>query len=81
MKIVIITFSLYGGMIHYVSQIADALSKANDVVVIAPVGVEKKNFSKNVKLIELHLGHMIKTFFINTLILNAIYGQVFFRLF
>jgi alpha-maltose-1-phosphate synthase len=68
MKIMTITFSMYGGMIHYISQFTDALSKKEDVVIIAPFGVERKNFTKNVKIIELPLGHTIKTFFINTLI-------------
>jgi len=68
MKIMIITLNTYGGMIHYVSQIANALSKREDVIVIAPVGVERKYFTKNVKIIELHLGNVIKNFFINTII-------------
>ena len=82
MKIMIITLNTYGGMIHYVSQLANALSKRDDVVIIAPVGVERKNFAKNVKIIELQLGTVIKKFFINTLIfirslkfLNTIYKE------
>ena len=82
MKIMIITLSTYGGMTHYVSQLANALSKREDVVVIAPGGVERKNFAKDVKIIELQLGTVIKKFFINTLIftrslkfLNTIYKE------
>lgn len=82
MKIMIITLSTYGPMNHYVSQLANALSKREDVVIIAPVGVERKNFAKHVKIIELELGNVIKKFFINTLIftkplkfLNTIYKE------
>ena len=70
MKIMFIILNTQGGMIHYISQLANALSKREDVVVIAPVGVERKNFVKNVKVLELHLGDVIKNFFINTLMFN-----------
>ena len=82
MKIMIITLNTYGGMIHYVSQLGNTLSKRDDVVIIAPVGVERKTFAKDVKIIELELGTVIKKFFINTLIftrplkfLNTIYKE------
>ena len=52
MKIMIITLMTYGGMIHYVSQLANALSKREDVVVIAPVGVKRKTFVKEIKIID-----------------------------
>ncbi len=68
MKILIITLNTYGGMNHYVSQLANSLSKKEEVTIIAPIGIEKKNFTKNVKIIELELGNVIKKFFINTLI-------------
>lgn len=55
-------------MNHYISQLANALSKREEVVVIAPVGVERKNFANNIKINELELGTVIKKFFINTLI-------------
>ena len=82
MKIMIITSNTHGGMIHYVSQLANALSKRENIVVIAPVGVERKYFTKHVKIVELHLGNTIKKFFINTLIftrhlkfLNTVYKE------
>jgi glycosyltransferase involved in cell wall biosynthesis len=82
MKIMIITLNTYGGMIHYVSQLANALSKREDVVVIAPVGIEREYFLKDVKIIKLHLGDTIKNIFINTLaltrplkFLNTIYKE------
>lgn len=48
MKILLV--SLYGrnGMTHYTSQIANALSAGNEVVVLAPKHIEKKYFHKNV---------------------------------
>ncbi|MDO8727134.1 MAG: glycosyltransferase family 4 protein [Candidatus Methanoperedens sp.] len=70
MKILIITLDTYGGMNHYVSQLTNAISKREDVVVIAPVGIERKNFLKYVKIIELELGTVIKKFFINTFLLT-----------
>ena len=57
-------------MIHYVSQMANSLSQKVDVVVIAPKGVEKNNFEKNVKIIELKMGNILKNFLTNTLILT-----------
>lgn len=66
----IITLDTHGGMIHYISQLANALSKSEDIIIIAPFGVEKKNFTKNVKIIELELGTTIKKFLVNTLILT-----------
>jgi starch synthase len=82
MKIMIITLCTDGGMVHYVSQLANALSKKEEIVVLAPVGIEKKNFAKNVKIIELLLGHVMKTVFMNTLVftrplkfLNTIYKE------
>ena len=78
----LIALNTSGGMIHYVSQLANALSKREDVVVIAPVGVERKNFTEDMKIIELQVGNVIKNFFINTLIvtrpirfLNMIYKE------
>lgn len=68
MKILIITLNIQGGMNHYVSQLANALSKKEDVVVISPIGIVRKNFAKDVKIIELELGTVIKKVFINTLI-------------
>lgn len=57
-------------MIHYVSQLANALSKKEEVVLIAPVGMDKNNFAKDVKIIKLELGTDIKRVFINSLILT-----------
>ena len=73
MKILIITMNIRGGMIHYVSQMANSLSKTVDVVVIAPEGVEKYNFEKDVKIIELKMGNILKNFLTNTLILTRPY--------
>ena len=78
----IITLCIDGGMNHYVSQLANALSKKEEVIVLAPVGIEKKNFANTVKIIELPLGHVMKTIFMNTLVftrplkfLNTIYKE------
>ncbi|MBZ2166312.1 glycosyltransferase family 4 protein [Methanobacterium spitsbergense] len=69
MKIMIITLNTKGGMVHYVSQLANSLAKREDVVVIAPIGIDKNNFDINhVKIIELKMGNLIKNFIVNTLI-------------
>jgi len=68
MKILMITMNTSGGMIHYVSQMANSLSQNEKVSVIAPLHVNKKNFCQKVNLIELNVGNIIKNFFISTLI-------------
>ena len=68
MKIMIITLNKQGGMIHYVSQLANSLSKKEEVVVIAPIGVEKDNFDENIRIIELKMGNVLGNFLTNTLV-------------
>lgn len=68
MKIMIITLNTKGGMVHYTSQLANSLVKKVDVVVLAPEGIEQKNFSDNVKIIELKVGNILKNVIINTMI-------------
>jgi len=57
-------------MVHYISQLSNALAEENDVVVIAPIGVERSEFSEKVRLTELPLGNIIKNFIVNTLIIT-----------
>lgn len=66
MNILIITLNTHGGMTHYVSQLANALSKREQVTVIAPIGLDRKNFSSEVKIIEMHLGTIGSKLFLNT---------------
>ena len=70
MKILIITLNIYGGIIHYVSQLANSLSRNDEVIVIAPIGVERKTFKKNITIFEMEIGNDIKNFVINTLAIN-----------
>lgn len=71
MRILILTMNIKGGMVHYVSQLANALAEENEVVVIAPTGVDQSNFFlDNVLLIELPLGNVIKNFIVNTLVIT-----------
>ena len=72
MKILILTMNIKGGIVHYVSQLANALAEENDVVVIAPIGVDQNTFSEKVRLIELPLGNVIKNFIVNTLVITRI---------
>jgi glycosyltransferase involved in cell wall biosynthesis len=62
--------NIKGGMVHYISQLSNALAEENDVVVIAPIGVERSEFSEKVRLTELPLGNIIKNFIVNTLIIT-----------
>jgi alpha-maltose-1-phosphate synthase len=70
MKILQITLNTYGGIVHYTSQISNALSENNDVYVIAPIGVDTELFDEFVNLIQLHTGNVIKNFLINSIIIT-----------
>lgn len=70
MKILIITLNTKGGMIHYISQLANAIVKSNEVYIIAPKGLQTEFFDKSVKIIELNTGNTIKNFILNTLLFH-----------
>lgn len=70
MKILILTMNIKGGMVHYISQLSNALAEKNDVAVIAPIGMDRSAFSEKVRLTELPLGDVIKNFIANTLIVT-----------
>ena len=70
MKILILTMNIKGGMVHYISQLSNALAEENDVAVIAPIGMDRSAFSEKVRLTELPLGDVIKNFIANTLIVT-----------
>ncbi|HHV24574.1 MAG: glycosyltransferase family 4 protein [Methanosarcina sp.] len=70
MKILQITLDTKGGMIHYVSQLSNALALNNDVSVIIPIGAEADLFNSSVKIVPLHTGNIIRNFIINTLIVT-----------
>ncbi len=72
MKILIITMSASGGMRHYVSQLANSLSKKENVSVIVPEGANTKDFSRDVNVINLKLGNTVKNFIINTILFTRI---------
>ena len=50
MKIAILCFARKGGMVHYASQLANNLSKNNDVYVIITNGVDSKYFDTKINL-------------------------------
>ena len=56
MKVLLITLDTYGGIIHYTSQLANALANKLEIVVIAPIGVDKHYFNDNVKIIQMTMG-------------------------
>ena len=70
MKILQITLDTKGGIVHYVSQLSNALALNNDVSVIVPIGAETELFNSSVKIIPLHTGNIIKNFVLNTLIVT-----------
>lgn len=72
MKILQITLDTKGGMIHYISQLSNALALNNDVSVIVPIGAETELFSNSVKIVSLHTGNIIRNFIINTLIVTRL---------
>lgn len=50
MKILLVSLYGRGGMTHYASQIANALSSENEVTILAPTHIEQKYFNKDVNL-------------------------------
>lgn len=65
-----VTLNTNGGMLHYASQLSNALSKNNEITVIAPIGAEESLFDTAVKLIMLPVGNGKKEFIKNTLIIT-----------
>ena len=64
MKILLVSLYGRGGMVHYASQIANALSFDNEVTVIAPTHIEQKYFNKNVNLKLIKAPHsLVKSIF------------------
>ncbi len=59
-----------GGMIHYISQLSNALSKSNEVIIIAPLGIEAELLDRSIKLNQLHIGDNIPNFIKNTIFLT-----------
>jgi starch synthase len=70
MKILQIILTTHGGMIHYTSQLSNALSKNNKVFVIVPIGTETKLFDNSINLIQLHTGNILRNFIINSIIIT-----------
>lgn len=72
MKILHITLETKGGIIHYLSQLSNALALKNDVYVIAPIGTETELFHSSVNVVQLHTGNIIVNFIKNTLIVTRL---------
>jgi glycosyltransferase involved in cell wall biosynthesis len=71
MKIVMLLLNTSGGMVHYVSQLANALSSSEDIVVIAPIGIDKSNFDRRIRILELRLGNTIRNLALNTFLVGS----------
>lgn len=72
MKIVQIVITTQGGMIHYTSQLSNALSEDNEINIIAPVGLEIQLFNKSIQLNQLQTGDSIKNFIKNLIFFKPI---------
>jgi starch synthase len=74
MKILQITLNTYGGIVHYTSQLSNALSKHNNVYVLAPIGIETELFEESVNIIQLPTGNIIRNFIINSIIITRAFA-------
>lgn len=70
MKTLLINLNKKGGMVHYISQLANALAKNNNVYVIAQKGIDSELFDKSVNLIELNTGNTKMNFILNTILIH-----------
>lgn len=66
MKVLLVTDNVSGGIVHYVSQLANALAEEDETVLFAPVGVDRQNFSPKVRVKELPVGNTLRNFIVNT---------------
>src|SRR5690606_18166883 len=69
MKVALLTHNVDGGLVQYVSQLANALAPKVDLVVIAPEGLDPSRFpfSPDVRVRRLPVGNVVRTFVANTL--------------
>jgi len=69
MKVALLTHNIGGGLVQYVSQLANALASRVDLVVIAPEGLDPSRFpfSPDVRIRRLPVGNVVRTFVANTL--------------
>ncbi|MCX9085635.1 MAG: glycosyltransferase family 4 protein [Candidatus Methanoperedens sp.] len=72
MKILQIILTTQGGLIHYTSQLSNALSTNNDVHLIAPVGFEAELFNKSINLYQLKTGDTLQNFILSFIIFTRI---------
>lgn len=72
MKILQIILTTQGGLIHYTSQLSNALSSNNELYLIAPVGVDVELFNKSIKLYQLNTGNTLQNFILNSIIFTRI---------
>ncbi len=70
MKLVLLTHNVSGGLVQYLSQLANALAPKLDLVVVAPEGLDPAGFpfSPGVRIRRLPVGNVVRTFMQNTLL-------------
>ena len=70
MKIALLTHNVNGGLVQYLSQLANALAPKLDLVVFAPEGLDPSRFpfSPEVRIRRLPVGNVVRTFVTNTLL-------------
>ncbi|HOT93736.1 MAG TPA: glycosyltransferase family 4 protein [Methanoregulaceae archaeon] len=70
MKVVLFTHNASGGLVQYISQLANALASRIDIVVFGPIDLDPSRFpfSPEVRIRRFHVGNVVRTFFTNTLL-------------
>lgn len=68
-----VTMNTKGGLFHYTTQISNALSSRNEVIILAPSGAVNKLLNNSVKLLALPMGNTIKNFLFNIIFFNRLY--------
>ncbi len=56
MKVVHVLDNRSGGLLHYTSQLVNALSRRCEVCLIAPIGIDRQHFKPDIRIVELHIG-------------------------
>ncbi|NLX48637.1 MAG: glycosyltransferase family 4 protein [Methanospirillum sp.] len=70
MRVALLTHNVDGGLVHYLSQLANALASRVELVVIAPEGLDPSGFpfGPGVRIRRLPVGNVVRTFAVNTLL-------------
>jgi glycosyltransferase involved in cell wall biosynthesis len=75
-KVALLGHNTTGGLVQYLSQLANALAQKVDLVVIAPLGLDRTRFPfrPEVRIRLLPVGNVIRTFVVNTVLVWRPFG-------